>query len=154
MMSVWDRKTGRHYLIDTGADESIFPTSPTDRQHCSTTQPLAAANDSRIATWGQRNIIIHLGSRSFTLSFHIADVRQPILGADFSFPIASRSTSVDVTSSIISLILSFRRQSHWDHTSWASTESGQITMTWPPFSMNSLNYWFHASMPPTKTCME
>ena len=46
MMSVWDRKTGRHY-IDTGADESVFPASPTDRQHCSTTQPLAAANDSR-----------------------------------------------------------------------------------------------------------
>ena len=82
-MFVWDRKTGRHYFIDTGADESVFPASPTDQQHCSTTQPLAAANDSRIATWGQTNIIVHLGSRSFTQSFYIADVRQPILGADF-----------------------------------------------------------------------
>ena len=82
-MSVWDRKTGRHYRIDTGADESVFPASPTDRQHCSTTQGLAAANDSRIATWRQRNIIVHLGSHSFTQSFHIANIRQPILGADF-----------------------------------------------------------------------
>ena len=63
----------------------------------------------------------------------------------FSFPITSWSTSADVASSIFSLILSFLRQPHWDHTSWASTESGQITMTWPPFSMNFLNYWFHAS---------
>ena len=93
MMSVWDRKTGRHYLIDTGADESVFPASPTDRQHCSTTQPLAAANDSRIATCGQRNIIVHPGSRSFTQSFHIADVRQPILGADF---LISNNLAIDL----------------------------------------------------------
>ena len=92
-MSVWDRKTGRLYLIDTGADESVFPACPTDRQLCSTTQPLAAANDSRIATWGQRNIIVHLGSRSFTQSFHIADVRQPILGADF---LISNNLAVDL----------------------------------------------------------
>ena len=153
-MYVWDRKTGRHYLIDTGADESVFPASPTDRQDCSTTQPLVAANDSRITTWGQRNIIVHLGSLSLTQSFHIADVRQPILGADF---LVSNNLAVDlrgVASSIFSLILSFQRQPHWDHTSWASTESGQMTITWLPFSMNSLNYWFHAFMPPTKTCME
>ena len=92
-MSVWDRKTGRHYLIDTGADESVFPASPTDRQHCSTTQPLAAANDSRIATWGLRNIIVHLGSRSFNQSLHIADVCQPILGADF---LVSNNLAVDL----------------------------------------------------------
>ena len=55
-MSAWDRKTCRHCLIDTGADESVFPAFPTDRQCCSTTQPLAAGNDSRIATWVQRNI--------------------------------------------------------------------------------------------------
>ena len=93
MMSVWDRKTGRHCFIDTGADESVFPASPTDRQHCSTTQPLAAANDSRIATWGQRNINVLLGTHSFTQSFHIADVRQPILDADF---LVSNNLAVDL----------------------------------------------------------
>ena len=77
-MSVWDSKTGRHY-----ADKLVFSASPTDRQHCSAIQPLASANDSRIATWGQSNIVVHLGSRSFTQSFHIADVHQPILGANF-----------------------------------------------------------------------
>ena len=92
-MSVWNRKTGRYYFIDTGADESVFPASPTDRQHCSTTQPLAAANDSRIATCGMRNIIVHFGSRSFTQSFHIADVRQPILGRDF---LVSNNLAVDL----------------------------------------------------------
>ena len=155
-MFVWDRKRGSYYLIDTGADESVFPASPTDRQHCSTTQHLAAANDSRIATWGQRNIIVHLDSHSFTRSFHIADVRQPILGADF---LVSNNLAVDLRGRrLVDLfsytVLSFRRQPHWDHTSWASTESGQMTMTWSPFSMDSLNYWFHVSMPPMKTCME
>ena len=93
MMSVWDCKTDRHYLIDTGADKSVFPASPTDRQHCSTTLPLAAANDSRIATWDRRNINVHLGSRSFTQSFHIVDVCQPILGADF---LVSNNLEVDL----------------------------------------------------------
>ena len=152
-MSVWDYKTGRHYLIDTGADESVFPASPTDRQHSLTSTP-CCSKDSRITTWDQRNIIVLLGSRSFKQSFHITDVRQPILAQTFSFPITSPSTSADIPSSIFSLILSFRRQPHWDHTNWASTKSGQMTMTWPPFSMNSLNYWFHASMPLTKTCKE
>ena len=139
-MSLWDRKTGRHYLIDTSTDESVFPASPTDRQYCSTTQPLAAANDSRIETWGQRNIIVHFGSHSFTQSFHIADVRQLILGAEF---LVSNNHAVDLHGRRLIDLFSYTiipaiatLGSH----KLGITESRQMTMTWPPFSMNSLNY--------------
>ena len=82
-MSVWDVKQADiTSLILVQMSWSFLPPPLTDNI-VPTTQPLAAANDSSIATWGQRNIIVHLGSRSFTQSFHIADVRQPILGADF-----------------------------------------------------------------------
>ena len=132
-MSVWDRKTGRYYLIDTTADESVFPASPTDR------------------TWRQRNIIVHLGSRSFTQSFHITDVRQPILGADF---LVSNNLTVDLFGRRLIDLFSYTIILMTATLGSASTESGQMTMTWPPFSMNSLNYWFHASMPLMKICME
>ena len=154
-MSVWDSKTGRHYLIDTGADESVFPAPPpTDRQHCSTTQPLAAANDSRTATWGQRNIIVHLGSRCFTQSFHIADERQPILGADFLVSNNLASTSADVASSIFSLFSHSATPSTKDpvqlmllqmvcpgrhgHGRWMATMNNSLTLQQP--STNPLSF--------------
>ena len=154
MISVWDRKTGRHYLIDTGADESVFPVSPTDRQHCSTTQHLAAANDSRIATWGQRNIIVHLGSLSFTHSFHIADVRQRILGADF---LVSNNLMVDLCGRRLIDLFSYTiipttatLGSHKLGIHQVRTHDNDLAS----ILKNFLNYWFHASMPPTKTCKE
>jgi hypothetical protein len=45
---------------------------------------LVAANGSQISTWGKRKISLCLGQgRSFKQDFYIADVTQPILGADF-----------------------------------------------------------------------
>ncbi len=79
-------------MILAQTSQSFLPPPLTDNI-VPTTLPLAAANDSSIATWGQRNIIVHLGSRSFTQSFHIADVRQPILGADF---LVSNNLAVDL----------------------------------------------------------
>ena len=82
-LAVWDRRTGRSYLVDTGADISVFPASFQDRKSRSNSQPLIAANGSTIRTWGQRTIALHLGKRLFSQEFHIADVTRPILGADF-----------------------------------------------------------------------
>ena len=92
-MLAWDRKTGRTYLIDTGADVSVFPVSPMDKRLLSPTAPLCAANKSRISTWGERNISIVLGDRTFIQSFKLADVAQPILGADF---LVSNNLAVDL----------------------------------------------------------
>ena len=83
-LAVWDCRSGRSYLVDTGADVSVFPASFQDRKTCHNSQPLVAANGSIIRAWGKRTIPIQLGKkRLFTQEFHLADVTRPILGADF-----------------------------------------------------------------------
>ena len=80
----WDRRTGRSYLVDTGADVSVFPASLVDKRTRQKTDPLVAANGSTINTYGQRTIPLQLGGkRLFTVDFHVAEVTQPILGNDF-----------------------------------------------------------------------
>ena len=47
-------------------------------------QPLVAANGSRIAVYGERNISLDIGfQRNYTWKFQIADVRMALIGADF-----------------------------------------------------------------------
>ena len=83
-LSVVDKKSGHSYLVDTGAEVSVYPASLQVRQtqHPSTT--LSAANGTSIRTWGKRSISLALGpKRHYTHEFYIADVTRPILGADF-----------------------------------------------------------------------
>ena len=83
-LSVCDRRTGKSYLVDTGADVSVFPASALDKSSRVPTSSLIAANGSSIATWGQRTIPLTFdGQRTFSQVFYLADVTQPILGADF-----------------------------------------------------------------------
>ena len=44
---------------------------------------LTAANGQSISSWGDRWISLKFGNRRFEWSFHLADVDQPLLGADF-----------------------------------------------------------------------
>ena len=79
-----DQITGTAYLIDTGADVSVFPTTASERRTLTPTQPLSAANNTSIKTWGTRKLSLTLGeNKPFTHDFHLADVKRPILGADF-----------------------------------------------------------------------
>ena len=81
-----DRRTGRKYLVDSGAAVSVFPASPEDRRHLPHDDvTLSAANGSIIRSYGKRTIPLILGkaSRSFLPEFIVADVNNPILGADF-----------------------------------------------------------------------
>lgn len=83
-LSVWDRRTGRSYLVDSGADVSVFPASAHDKTSRASTAPLIAANGSSIPTWGRCNVSLSLGGkRVFLHEFYLAAVTQPILGADF-----------------------------------------------------------------------
>lgn len=80
-----DRATRTRFLIDTGADVSIIPVSACKRQASKTsTLRLYAANGTPIATYGTATLQVNLGlRRDFTWKFIIADVTQPIIGADF-----------------------------------------------------------------------
>ena len=83
---VTDRRTGVRFLVDTGAEVSVLPTSRHDRtrHHSPSSPPLTAVNGSSIKTFGQRCMNIDLGlRRSFSWLFIVADVSHAILGADF-----------------------------------------------------------------------
>ncbi|KAK3733458.1 hypothetical protein RRG08_019726 [Elysia crispata] len=82
-ISVTDIISGRSFLVDTGAEESVFPATNSDRKK-SRGPNLIAANGSAIATYGKRPISLKLSKTTlFKQKFWIADVTQPILGADF-----------------------------------------------------------------------
>ena len=79
-----DNHSGRTFLIDTGAQVSLLPATAHARRHPSPTAPkLVAANGSSIASYGTQQTHVQLGKRKFTVKFIIANVRRPILGADF-----------------------------------------------------------------------
>jgi hypothetical protein len=84
LLFVRDSATGRHFLVDSGADVSVFPASAADLRAPATTAPrLTAANGSAIRSCGTRSISLTLGHRRLRWPFIVADVQQPILGADF-----------------------------------------------------------------------
>ena len=79
-----DNHSGKTFLINTGAQVSLLPATAHARRHPSPTAPkLVAANGSSIASYGTQQAHVQLGKRKFTVTFIIADVRRPILGADF-----------------------------------------------------------------------
>ena len=70
-------------LADTGAEVSVIPPS-TDRRNRRVTLNLQAVNDTPRATYGNRLLTINIGLRqNFQWIFIVADVKQPIIGADF-----------------------------------------------------------------------
>ena len=80
---VYDKLSNLNFLVDTGAQVSLIPASPTDRRRPSA-QTLTAANNTPIQTFGQRCLTLNLGlRRDFPWVFLIADVPHAILGMDF-----------------------------------------------------------------------
>ncbi|XP_064470145.1 uncharacterized protein LOC135384893 [Ornithodoros turicata] len=89
-----DRIAGYRLLVDTGAEISVIPASAADRRRAHSGSNLQAANGTTIKTYGLRSLTLDLGfRRTFRWVFVLADVWQPILGADF---LAFFSLSVDV----------------------------------------------------------
>lgn len=81
-LCVTDRKSRYRFLIDTGANISILPR--TKKSIRASDYKLYAANGSEINTYGETTLELDLGlRRPYRWTFIIADVRQPILGADF-----------------------------------------------------------------------
>ena len=70
--------------MDTDAFRSILPPS---RHNNPTLQPssaaLVAANGTSIHTYGEQEVNIRLSGQTYIWTFIIADVRHPLLGADF-----------------------------------------------------------------------
>ena len=82
-MSIKERNSGQSFLIDSGADECVYPATPADLSLPQTSQ-LVAANGSIIRTFGKRTLPISFGAGHEVLQpFWIATAQKPILGADF-----------------------------------------------------------------------
>lgn len=81
---VHDQTSAQPFLIDTGADISVIPPSLREKSQPMKSRQLFAANGSPIPTYGTKRLTINIGlRRPFEWIFTIADVKSPIIGADF-----------------------------------------------------------------------
>ncbi|XP_036317749.1 uncharacterized protein LOC118732742, partial [Rhagoletis pomonella] len=72
------------FLVDTGAEVSVIPPTAELRRHPNPKVFLYAANKTTIKIYGDRIMYLNLGlRRKFQWKFIVADVSQPIVGADF-----------------------------------------------------------------------
>ena len=81
-LSVFCRRLGRDFLVDSGADVSVFPASAAHKRG-PVTAVLNAANGSSIKTFGKKDIALDLPGLSVNHKFMLADFPSPILGSDF-----------------------------------------------------------------------
>ena len=72
---VTDSNNGRRFLVDTGAQIFFIPPTLVDKRLATPQESLQAANGTSIATYGQRNTILRLGSHSYSARLVIADVK-------------------------------------------------------------------------------
>ena len=71
-------------MIDTGAAVSVLPKSCANGISGADSLPLVAANNSTIKTYGNCKRVVDVGlKREYPWTFIVADVQQPIIGADF-----------------------------------------------------------------------
>ncbi|CAE1227671.1 unnamed protein product [Acanthosepion pharaonis] len=90
-----DENSDYLFLVNTGAQISVIPAKPNMLTR-KTDYTLQAANGSSIQTYGETSLTLNLGfKRSFPWVFTIAQVRTPILGADF---LAHFNLSVNMSS--------------------------------------------------------
>ena len=84
LLYVADKGHKCRYLIDTGAAVSVLPKSCANRILDAGSLPLVAANNSTIHTYGNCKRVVDVGlKREYPWTFIVADVQQPIIGADF-----------------------------------------------------------------------
>ena len=82
-LTLHDAKLNRAFLIDTGAEVSVVPATEHERHGAPMQKELVAANGSRIRCYGDKKLRLNVGPRVYEWKFLVADVRRPLIGADF-----------------------------------------------------------------------
>ena len=90
---VMDQLSSRRFVVDTRAEVSVLPPGR-ERRGSKPGPSLKAANESNIKTYGIRLVMLQLSSGRCTCSSTLAEVSQPILGADF---LRANSKLIDIT---------------------------------------------------------
>ena len=67
LLYVSDRKSGRRFLVDTGAEISVIPATGLKTRTSASSQPLLAANGSSIQTYGKHNLNLRLRTGDYRL---------------------------------------------------------------------------------------
>jgi hypothetical protein len=81
---VTDKYSKQRFLIDTSSDFCVFPRKLVPRRRSRVNYGLRAANGTTIHTYGWLPFRLNLAlRRDFTWHFKLADVTQPLIGADF-----------------------------------------------------------------------
>lgn len=81
---VKDKTTGWDFLVDSGAEVSVLPPHLLKKRQPTPHRNLRAANQSLIVTYGDHVANISIGfPHEYSHRFLVADVNQPVLGADF-----------------------------------------------------------------------
>ena len=84
LFHIYDRNSNTRFLVDTGADVSVIPSTCIERSHSPSPCFLQGVDGSQIATYGVHSCTLNIGlRRTFRWVFTIANVKQAILGADF-----------------------------------------------------------------------
>ncbi|GFT42263.1 gag-pol polyprotein [Nephila pilipes] len=84
-LHIFDRKTNLKFLIDSGSDVSRLPVSKTNRKLAPKPIQLTAANNSKIYTYGSKQLDVDLGlRRNATLLAHPKPDAELILHVDAS----------------------------------------------------------------------
>lgn len=84
-LCVTDLNSGLRFLVDTGANVSVIPVrKKLFSDNVCSDYKLYAANGTEIRTYGTQSLVLNFKlRRPYRWTFIIADVKQPILGADF-----------------------------------------------------------------------
>lgn len=84
LFHVKDHTTSTQFLVDTGSKVCVILPSASDHKHVYAKLTLTAVNNTPITTYGQRSLTLNLDlRRTFQWVVIIANVPQPIIGADF-----------------------------------------------------------------------
>ena len=84
LLYVADKGHKCRYLFDTGAAVSVLPKSCANGISDADSLPLVAAKNSTMHTYGTCKRVVDVGlKREYPWTFIVADVQQPIIGADF-----------------------------------------------------------------------
>ena len=95
-LRIMDHNSGLYFLVDTGANISVLPVLKKHSARECSEYKLFAANGTVIKTYGVKSLVLNFRlRRPYRWDFVIADVKQPILGADF---LSHHKLLVDVNS--------------------------------------------------------
>lgn len=85
LLYIYDQNSKNSFLLDSGADCSIFPANYIQINFKNLTNDLYAANESRIASYGTEIKKLKFGNFEVDWKFYLTKTKKPIIGSDFLY---------------------------------------------------------------------